>query len=484
MARPVRSGTTLSPRDIIGYSCAVVLPVIATWITLKSPALHGIPFALSFTIIAALGALSGPGPALISILVSIIAFNLLFSPWLTQFGAGFEQMERSLVLLAAAFFLTFLSWKQKSAENKFRSTLDSLRQRTSALSQAQQASELATWVFHVDTMQTYWDEGSTEIFGRPFTDLNGKALPLEFVVPEDRDHLVRSIERATRSDQPLHVEFRVQWPNGDIHWLEARGIRVSKSPHIWHGSTFDVTRRKAVEGALVRSEKLAAMGRLSSTVAHEVNNPLESVTNLLYLIRHDKDLSDTTRSYVTLAEEELARLANITRLTLSFARSGSLRSSVNVADIIDAVLSIYQRRCDSLQVVIERFYSPGLEIEILPHELRQILINLIANALDALTPNDARLRLHVLREDNSVVVLIEDNGIGIQVSDKSRVFDAFFTTKSDVGTGIGLWVTRELVAKNGGTISVESGDLAPNVHTRFRLEFPSPFLAGSVPSRS
>lgn len=477
MARPVLAVTTLNIRHLIGYTCAVILPVIATWITVKSPALHGIPFALSFTIIAGLGALAGPGPALLSILVSIIAFNLPFSPWHPTFEGGVGQFQRSVVLLAAAFFLTFLSWKQRSAENKLLSTLDSLRERTSALSQAQQASELATWVFHADTMETYWDEGSTQIFGRPFSDLNGEALPLKFVVPEDRDHLVQSVERATQSDQPLHVEFRVQWPNGDIHWLEARGIRVSKSPNIWHGSTFDVTRRKAVEAALIRSEKLAAMGRLSSTVAHEINNPLESVTNLLYLIRHDKDLNDMTRSYVILAEEELARLANITRLTLTFARSESLRSLVNVADVIDAVLSIYQRRCDSLHVVIERFYSPGGEIEIPPHELRQILINLIVNALDALTPDDALLRLHVLREGDNVVVLIEDNGVGIQIADQTHVFDAFFTTKSDVGTGIGLWVTRELVAKNGGTLSVESGDLAPNIRTRFRIEFPSHPLA-------
>jgi signal transduction histidine kinase len=214
------------------------------------------------------------------------------------------------------------------------------------------------------------------------------------------------------------------------------------------------------------------MGRLASTVAHEVNNPLESVTNLLYLIGADSSLNDTTRFYVTLAEEEIARLANITRLTLTFARSASVRAPVNVSEVIDAVLSLFQRRCDLLNVSVERFYTPGLEIEILPHELRQILINLIANAIDALSGDNPLLRVHTLHHADRVTVLVEDNGAGIEVTDQTRVFDAFFTTKSDVGTGIGLWVTRELVEKNGGSISVESGDLDQGMRTRFRLEFP------------
>jgi len=407
---------------------------------------------------------------LLAILVSILTFNF-FSPF-GPLGFNFAQLERSVTLLAAAFFITFLSWKQRSAENNFRFTLESLQERTGALSQAQQASELATWLFNADTMKTYWDEGSKEIFGRPFADLGGRALPMEFIVPEDRDRLRASVEASTRSGQPLRTEFRVRWPDGEIHWVETRGTKVSDFPNLWRGATFDITRRKIVEGALIRSEKLAAMGRLASTVAHEVNNPLESVTNLLYLIATDPDLKESTRSYITLAEEELARLANITRLTLTFARNASVRAPVNVSEVIDAVLSIYQRRCDLLSVKVERSFTPGLQIEIPPHELRQILINLVANAIDALSGSDPLLHLHAVHQDDRAIVLVEDNGSGIEITDQTRVFDAFFTTKSDVGTGIGLWVTKELVEKNGGTISVESGDLGHGIRTRFRLEFP------------
>ena len=456
---------------MIWYSCAVILPLLAAWITVRTPELRGIPFALNFTIIAGLGAFAGPGPALIATLISFAGFSLPFNPLHRQFSFSLGEVERTVTLLAAAFFLTFLSWKQRSAENRLRSTLESLQERTEALTLAQQGSDLATWLFNADTMETFWDPGSTRVFGRPFVDLDNKALPMDFILPEDRERLRESVETAVNTGQPLRAEYRVQWPNGDIHWLEARGSKVPGSHHLWRGATFDVTRRKVVETALIRSEKLAAMGRLASTVAHEVNNPLESVTNLLYLIHSDDTLSDATRSYVTLAEEEIARLANITRLTLTFARSASVRAPVKIAEVLDAVLSIYQRRCDLLDIAVERFYTPDIQIEIAPHELRQILINLIANAIDAFAGEKPLLRVHTIYRDGRAVILIEDNGTGIRPTDQARIFDAFFSTKSDVGTGIGLWVTKELVEKNGGSISVESGDLEHNMRTRFRLEF-------------
>jgi PAS domain S-box-containing protein len=460
-------------RKIVIYLSAVAVAIGALLITAKTPALSGVPFALSFCVIAGYGALAGPGPAIVSIVVSIIFFNIHLSPPHPVHGVSVGQLERSIVLLGATFFITFISWKQRSAENKLRATLDSLQERTDALVQAQRASELATWMLDSDTMQMFWDAGSTRVFGRPFADLDNRALPLQFIHTEDRERLQEAFAVAISSSQQLFTEFRVIWPNGEVHWIESRGTRLTGSSNFWRGAAFDVTRRKVVESALVRSEKLAAMGRLASTVAHEVNNPLESVTNLLYLVGTDEELSPTTRSYITLAEEELARLSNITRLTLTFARSASVRASIDVSEVLDAVLSIYQRRGDQLNVTVERFYTPGLMVEMPPHELRQIVINLVANALDALSQDHPVLRVSTLLEEDRVIMLVEDSGAGIDAADLKQVFDAFFTTKSDVGTGIGLWVTRELVEKNSGTISVESGDLGDGIHTRFRVEFPA-----------
>jgi PAS domain S-box-containing protein len=470
-----QSGSRSVLKTFVIYLCAATLPICAAQIVAASPALHGIPFALNFTVVAAIAALAGPGPAITSIIVSIVTFNLLAPHSSPSFDLG--RLQRTVVLLAAAFFVAYLSWKQRAGENKLRLTLESLQERNHALTQAQQGSDLATWVFYPDSMKTYWDEGSREVFGRPFADLGGRAIPMEFIHPEDQEQLRESVIAAISIGEPLRVEYRVIWPNGAVHWLEGRGTQVSTSPNIWRGATFDITRRKLVEAALIRSEKLAAMGRLASTIAHEVNNPLESVTNLLYLINSDEALTPTTRSYITLAEEELARLSNITRLTLTFARSASVRVPTSLSDVLDAVLSIYQRRCDLLNVTIERCYTPGLTVEMPPHELRQIVINLVANALDALTEQRPLLRLHTLPHGDRVVVRVEDSGSGIDILDQNRVFDAFFTTKSDVGTGIGLWVTKELVEKNGGTITVESGELGEGIRTRFRVEFPASSVA-------
>ncbi|WP_051979078.1 ATP-binding protein [Edaphobacter aggregans] len=458
-------------KRIVAYACAVVLPVLATLFTVRTPELHGIPFALSFTIICALGALAGFGPALAAILVSSVSLNLPFSaPLHSNFATG--QFLRSMVFVAGAFFITLLSWKQRSTERRLRSTLDSLRERTDALTQVQQASELATWVFDARTTETLWDEGSTQVFGRPFAELKGKPLPLDFVFPDDRQILTDAVTASTHTGQPLRVEYRVVWPNGDIHWLESRGTQVPCSPGLWRGATFDITRRKTVEAALVHSEKLAAVGRLASTIAHEVNNPLESVTNLLYLIDKDHTLNPITRSYLTLAEQELSRLSNITRLTLTFARSTSIPIAVDVAETCDSVLTIYRHRCDLLAIRVDRNYTPRVEIDIPPHELRQILINLIANAIDAAQGNAGILRIEISIAGNQAILLVEDNGHGIRPSHQTRIFEAFFTTKADMGTGIGLWVTREIVEKNGGAITVESGDLDHGMRTRFRLSFP------------
>jgi signal transduction histidine kinase len=246
---------------------------------------------------------------------------------------------------------------------------------------------------------------------------------------------------------------------------------------VWRGVTLDITERKKTEAALLRAEKLAAMGRLASTVAHEINNPLESVTNLLYLARAGASMDEETQAYLATAENELARLSNITRLTLGFVRTSASSAETQVADVVDEVLSIFSHRFETKNVHVDCHYEPDVCITIAPHELRQIATNLIANAADAVGAGDARIGIHVAREEGKAVLLVEDNGAGIDDEHLPRIFEAFFSTKEEVGTGIGLWVTRELVEKNGGRIFAKSskvvgGGLASGVTTQFRVEFP------------
>jgi signal transduction histidine kinase len=140
------------------------------------------------------------------------------------------------------------------------------------------------------------------------------------------------------------------------------------------------------------------------------------------------------------------------------------------------VLSIFRHRLDTKSITVERHYQPDVRVQIAPHELRQIVTNLIANAADAVSPHTARIAVHVCREDPVAVLLVDDNGAGIAEANLHRIFDPFFSTKQEVGTGIGLWVTRELVEKNGGHIrvqtSAQTSDLPPGTTTRFRIELP------------
>jgi signal transduction histidine kinase len=289
---------------------------------------------------------------------------------------------------------------------------------------------------------------------------------------EDRDSVAKAFEQAVRGGEVLGVEFRVRWPNGEIHWLESRGTRAATQPHIWRGVTVDITDRKNAEFALVRSEKLAAIGRLSATIAHEINNPLEAVTNLLYLASGDPHLEPQTRSYLEVANQELGRLGNIAQRTLNFARSKPANGPAHLVEIVESVVTMFHPRCNLRGGEIRLAQKPDLRVGVPADDLRQIFINIISNACDALVVPNGCIEIDIAKEGESAVVSICDNGIGIPTDHLSRIFEPFFTTKEDVGTGIGLWITKEMIEKSGGVITVHNDNLPPGFRTMFRVEFP------------
>jgi C4-dicarboxylate-specific signal transduction histidine kinase len=252
-----------------------------------------------------------------------------------------------------------------------------------------------------------------------------------------------------------------------------RGTRLPGPKPRWRGVTLDITERRSAEAAILRAEKLAAMGRLASTVAHEINNPLEAVTNLLYLALEENDLTSSARSYLVAAEGELARLGNITRLTLGYTPERPADSAVDLAEVLNDVLTIFNHRVEIKGASIERNVASGISVSVPHHELRQVFINLIANAADALTTIPSpRLLIEVTAAGPTAIVTLADNGSGIPADDLSRIFEPFYSTKAEVGTGLGLWVTRELVEKNSGRIHVESGILPDGMSTCFQIELP------------
>lgn len=237
----------------------------------------------------------------------------------------------------------------------------------------------------------------------------------------------------------------------------------------------DVTQQRLAQESARKSEKLAAAGRLAATIAHEINNPLEAVTNLLFLARTTDSL-ETSRQYLISADQELGRVAHITRQTLGFVRATASASETRISTLLDEVLTVYSGKIRSRQIQVIKDFAQEAPIRAYRGDLIQIFSNLVSNALDAMSPGGT-LHLKARPASGGMEFEIQDNGSGIPPANQQRVFDAFFTTKSDVGTGLGLWVVKDLLEKFGGGIEMESCTEPPNQGTRFVLFIPAVMAA-------
>jgi signal transduction histidine kinase/HAMP domain-containing protein len=247
----------------------------------------------------------------------------------------------------------------------------------------------------------------------------------------------------------------------------------------WVGTVvIETTQRRKSEDALRKTEKLAAAGRLAASIAHEINNPLEAVTNLLYLLHNHPSLDAEARQYSQMAQSELSRVAQITQQTLRFYRQSTLPTPGNLGEILDSVLLLHNARIHGASVEVLRQYTPGPDLRAFGGELRQLFANLIGNAVDAM-PRGGKLYVRVRPAKASygshviegVRVTIADTGCGMPEEIRRRIFEPFFTTKEATGTGLGLWVSEEIVLKHAGALHVRSRTETPS-GTVFTIFFP------------
>lgn len=224
----------------------------------------------------------------------------------------------------------------------------------------------------------------------------------------------------------------------------------------------DITELRVAQQAAIHAEKLATAGRMAATIAHEINNPLEAVTNFIYLAQSHEGLPSDVRGYLEIADRELTRVAHIARQTLGFYRSTSMSRVIAVSDLVRDALMIYERRLRNKDLQVEISVHPTLEIYGKDGELRQALLNVVANAIDACRPG-GRIWLRAQKTRNwtngqepGIRFTLADNGIGMSPEVQRRLFAPFFTTKSEVGTGIGLWVTKTLIEQRGGYVHFRS----------------------------
>jgi signal transduction histidine kinase len=241
----------------------------------------------------------------------------------------------------------------------------------------------------------------------------------------------------------------------------------------------DISERYASQIALMRTEKLASAGRLAAAIAHEVNNPLEGLVNLIYLARNETDI-ERIRRHLLDADRELQRIAHITRQSLGFYRENSAAALFRPDVVTQEVFDFYSFRASNAQIALHVDIRTDEKAFGNAGELRQVVSNLLANSLDACTAGNAvcvRVRAGISPsqpELRGVRIVVADSGCGISGENLKRIFEPFFTTKKDTGTGLGLWVSRELMEKHGGRLNVRSRTTGPHPGTVFSL-----FLPGS-----
>jgi PAS domain S-box-containing protein len=337
------------------------------------------------------------------------------------------------------------------------------------------AAQMGAWVWDLKTDEVVDLGNSSEILGVPM--LHSFTAFESALHPDDREKVKENITSAIQTGR-YDSEFRTVRSDGEIRWFRAIGSVLTDEdgkPTQMAGVNFDVTEKKRIEQALLKSEKLAAVGRLAASVSHEINNPLESVTNLLFLTEREKD--DTRqREYIKIAQQELARVTEIAKQTLRFHRQPSHRSTASAGELTDSVLMLFRGRITQAGVNVTTEYASDDMFLCYASEVRQVIANLVSNALDAsLAGGNIRIRTKVITSPNlgrSVQVTVADTGRGMNTATQKLIYEPFFTTKESTGTGLGLWVSLEIARKHNGVIRVRSSNDPKNHGTVFTVLFP------------
>jgi PAS domain S-box-containing protein len=327
-----------------------------------------------------------------------------------------------------------------------------------------------------------WNAGASQIFGLSAEKAIG--MSLASLLGTETDDFLASAMAKLKAGQEAFMEARGRSQSGTrtdlavsmTPHMEAPGILVAFSAIIR-----DVTSRKVAERALLQTEKLASVGRLASSIAHEINNPLEAVTNLLYLLQ-SRAMEEETRNLLTLAQKELDRVTHIATHTLQFHKQSTNRREIHLGSLVKPVLALYQTRFRSVGISVIDDCAAASPFVCFEGEIRQILFNLVSNAYDAMKNQGGRLILRCrdipfeTAGPKGVRLTVADTGSGMHKEILKRIFEPFFSTKGIGGTGLGLWITEDLVKKNGGSIRVRSSDRTGRSGTIVMICFTRPAI--------
>jgi PAS domain S-box-containing protein len=327
-----------------------------------------------------------------------------------------------------------------------------------------------------------WNEGASRMFGYSADEMQGQ--PILRLIPEELQYEEVEILRKVRAGERIeHYETTRKKKNGETFEVSVTISPITdESGRIIGASKIarDISDRKRVERLLVQSEKLAVTGRMAATIAHEINNPLESLVNLIFLARQDAGKDGKAYAYLVTAESELERISHIARQTLGFYRDTGSPTEVYLHQLMESVLSVYSSKLLAAGITTDKQFNDQRQVLVHKGEILQIFSNIITNAADAMRQGGVlsiSTRQIVGSTGDGIQAIIRDTGQGIREEHLAQVFEPFFTTKGDLGTGIGLWVAKQLVEARGGEISIASSTENGNSGTTVAIFIP--FLAPS-----
>jgi PAS domain S-box-containing protein len=338
---------------------------------------------------------------------------------------------------------------------------EELRDRDALLRVALRANGMGVWVWDLKRGTVHW---SDEMFRMAGLEPGSVETSFEawtgMIHPDDARRVAEARQQACDTGKDYQERYRIVWSDGSIHWLESHGTcQLDEEGRVARvlGLLWDVTNRRHAEEAMLRAEKLAVAGRLAASVAHEINNPLEAVTNLLYLVSQC-DTIEAARKHADVALDELMRVSLITQQTLKFHRQTGAPQETLLSEIVASVLALFHARLQTARIYAGLRVKSERSVACMPSEVQQIFANLVANSLDAL-PEGGRLVIRIRcsrdwrdRGNEGVRVTFWDSGSGMERAAMRHIFEPFFTTKAETGTGLGMWVVAQLVERHHGHV--------------------------------
>jgi two-component system, NtrC family, sensor kinase len=363
----------------------------------------------------------------------------------------------------------------KELEQRVADRTEELRERADLLDLASEA----IMVRDMKGTVRFWNSGAESLYGWKRQEIVGRSLHevLSTKFPVPFSEIESSLYKTGRWEGNV-VQRTHDGEEITVACTKSLKIARSGSPEAILEISRDMTANLRAEEALRTADKLAAMGRVAGIIAHEINNPLEAIHNIFHLIRHHPSLDVEAREYARMAEDELARVSHIVRQTLSFYRESKQPGTVLVSDVLDNVLELQARNIQQQGVILEKRYLTNAAIEGFPGEFRQVFMNLIANAIQAM-PDGGKLRI-VVREHidptnhrKGISVSFCDTGSGVKPEHARHLFEPFYTTKAAKGTGLGLWISKGIVQKYDGSIHFRSISRFGRPATCFRVTLPT-----------